>query len=83
VGLALFPALALALVLANAGALPFAVVLMVAGFFSHNLLDDRTSLLAIALAAGAEARVAGTSWREREAPGGAAALAADERLAER
>ncbi len=50
-GLLLFPALALALAASNPGAVPFSLVLLVAGFFSHNLLDDRASLLAMALAA--------------------------------
>jgi hypothetical protein len=55
VGLLLFPALALALVLANPGALPLALVLLLAGVFSHNLLDDRTILIALALAAARDA----------------------------
>jgi hypothetical protein len=50
-GLLAFPALGLALVRRNPAAVPFVIVLMAAGLFSHNLLDDRVSLLPIALAA--------------------------------
>jgi hypothetical protein len=75
VGLVLFPALALALALANPAAVPFAVALLVAGLFSHNLLDDRGTLLAIALAAAREVRPAPA---QAQAPAGAEpALGAD------
>jgi hypothetical protein len=50
-GLVAFPALGAALVVRNLRALPFAAVLMLAGLVSHNLLEDRSTLLVIALAA--------------------------------
>jgi hypothetical protein len=50
-GLILLPALGLALCLRNPKAVPFAVALMASGMFSHTVLDDRASLLGIALAA--------------------------------
>jgi O-antigen ligase len=51
VGLLLLPALIMAIAFRNPNALQFAVLLMVAGVFSHNLLEDEASLTAIALAA--------------------------------
>jgi O-antigen ligase len=51
VGLLLLPALILAIAFRSRNALPFAVLLMVIGVFSHNLLEDEFSLIAIALAA--------------------------------
>lgn len=50
-GLLAFPALALALVLTGRRLAAFVPVLLLAGFFSHNLLEHRYALLAIALAA--------------------------------
>jgi len=52
-GLLLFPALGAALIAANRRSAPFVFLLMLAGIFSHNLLEDRYSLLLIALAASA------------------------------
>jgi len=52
-GLLLFPALGAAIIAANRRSAPFAGLLMVTGLFSHNLLDDRYSLLLVALAASA------------------------------
>lgn len=52
-GLLLFPALGAALIAANRRSSAFVVLLMLAGVFSHNLLEDRYSLLLIALAASA------------------------------
>jgi O-antigen ligase len=63
IGLLAFPALALALVAANPAAAPFALVLMLAGFFSHNLLEDPVVLLAIALVAARDALVLGAGPR--------------------
>ena len=57
-GLLAFPLLALALVLANRQALPFALTMLAAGIFSHNILDDRANLLLIALV-GAREMLAG------------------------
>lgn len=51
VGLLLLPALALALIAARRGAAPVALVLLGAGVFSHNLVEDRAILVALALAA--------------------------------
>jgi O-antigen ligase len=50
-GLLLFPLLAAALAWRNRRALPFVAVLVVTGFFSHNLLEEECSMIAIALAA--------------------------------
>jgi hypothetical protein len=50
-GLLAFPALALALVLAHRRLIAFVPVLLASGFFSHNMLEHRYALLAIALAA--------------------------------
>ncbi len=50
IGLLAFPALAMALVVANPAGWPFSLVLMLAGIFSHNLLENRACLLAIAFA---------------------------------
>ena len=77
VGLLLFPALALALAAGNPAAVPFALVLLLAGFFSHNLLDNRASLLAIAFAAaravgGARAPAAARAPADAALGGGAA-----------
>ncbi|HZZ83178.1 MAG TPA: O-antigen ligase family protein [Anaeromyxobacteraceae bacterium] len=52
VGLLLLPALGLALCWNNPSAVPLALVLMLAGLISHNLLEDRGTLLAISLASG-------------------------------
>jgi len=54
-GLVAFPALGLALFLANRSSTGFALALMAAGAFSHNLLDDRAILLTISLAASRDA----------------------------
>lgn len=58
VGLLLFPALGLALVIRNRAALAFSAGFVLAGAFSHNLLEDRALLVLVALAAagGAAAR---------------------------
>lgn len=50
-GLLAFPALGLAIAASGRDAGGFALVLMIAGMFSHNLLEDRSTLLAIAFAA--------------------------------
>jgi hypothetical protein len=49
-GLVALPLLAMAVAFRNAAGIPFALVLLTAGLFSHNLLDDRASLILIALA---------------------------------
>src|SRR5512143_1018140 len=46
-GLLLFPALGAAIIAGNRRSAPFAGLLMVSGLFSHNLLDDRYSLLLV------------------------------------
>lgn len=55
-GLLAFPALGAALVWSNRAAAPLAAVLMTAGLFSHDLLDSRSILLLVALAAVPRAR---------------------------
>jgi hypothetical protein len=50
-GLLTYPAFCLALVKVNRGAICLAVLLLIAGFFSHAVLEDRYSLLLVALAA--------------------------------
>lgn len=64
-GLVAFPALGVALVRLRRANVPFAAALMAAGLFSHNLLDDRSKLLVIALAASRPAR-AESRLRERD-----------------
>jgi len=55
VGLVTFPALLLALVACTRRATGLSLVLLVAGLFSHDLLDHRAVLLAMALASAREA----------------------------
>ena len=50
-GMLAFPALAIALIMSRRGSVSFALVLMLAGLFSHDLLKDRYILLLIALSA--------------------------------
>ena len=50
-GLLTYPAFCLALVKVNRGAICLAVLLLIAGVFSHAVLEDRYSLLLVALAA--------------------------------
>ena len=50
-GLLLLPALALALALGNRAALPFSMVLLVSGLFSHGLLASRPMLILLPLVA--------------------------------
>jgi O-antigen ligase len=65
VGLAVLPALAVALVAGGRAALPFAAVLLVAGIFSHTLLVNRAVLVLVALLG---ARTGGEGDGGREAP---------------
>lgn len=51
VGLLTFPALLVALAATGPAAIPLALVLAIAGLSSHGMLDDRATLIAIALAA--------------------------------
>jgi O-antigen ligase len=73
-GLLLFPALGLALVMRNRAALAFSAGFMLAGVFSHNLLEDRAMLVLVALAAAGGAAAspapgARLTWpRRRTAP---------------
>jgi O-antigen ligase len=69
-GLLAFPALALALVTTHPLAAPFALVLMLAGLFSHNLLEHHDVLLAIALAAMGDALPLGEGPRAAVPPAG-------------
>ncbi len=50
-GLLTYPAFCFALIKSNRGAICLALVLLIAGFFSHAVLEDRYSLLLLALAA--------------------------------
>ncbi len=56
-GLLAFPAIGVALVGSNRAATCFVAVLMAAGLFSHDLLDSRSILLLVALAAAPRAPV--------------------------
>jgi len=71
-GLLLFPAFCAAVVASNRAATCFAAVLLVAGFFSHGLLDSRVTLLLSALAA-AQAAAAPERARATGPESGAAA----------
>jgi hypothetical protein len=78
IGLLAFPALGLALIRRNHAAIPFVLLLMIAGVFSHNLLDDRVSLLLIALVG------AGAAWpAETDLDGAGEVLTYREDAAER
>lgn len=68
-GLLLFPALGAALVVRNPDAIPFAAALMLGGLVSHNMLQDRGYLLAIALAASYARDVGATAANEELADG--------------
>lgn len=74
-GLLALPALALALGLWNPAGLPLALGLLAGGIFSHNLLDDRASLLVIALVAAGRAVRAGARADARGAEPDDVALA--------
>lgn len=71
-GLAVLPALAVALVAGGRTALPFAAVLLVAGVFSHTLLVNRAVLVLVALlgaGTGGEDDAVGEAPVEAEAGG--------------
>lgn len=80
VGFLLFPALGLALATRNPAALAFSAGFMLAGVFSHNLLEDRAMLVLVALAAVGAAAAGPGAWlrspRRRRAPTRAGAGAA-------
>ncbi len=65
-GLLVFPALILSLVLTQRRITPLALTLLVAGVFSHNLFDEGAPLIAIALSASGEV---GMDEAEAEPPG--------------
>ena len=73
-GFVLFPALALAIAVGNPAGAALAVALMLAGLFSHNLLEDSPTLLAVALAAARS--TASDARADAPAEGGVAAAEA-------
>jgi hypothetical protein len=74
-GLLTFPALGVAIAYRNPSAVPFVVVLMLSGLFSHNLLENRALLLVTVLGA---AHGFAVEPSPREAPADARPARADE-----